>query len=288
VTSTPICIGGNTTFTVAASGDNNLQYQWQIDNSGFVNLTNDATYSGVNTTTLTVTNAPLSIAGKSFRVLVHGDATLDVASAIVQLPIDPQLCNDPPVIIPETLTPNIGGQVSLNLLALISDPDDNLDLTTLEIISQPSSGATAVIDSDYNLIITYTGKPFSGEEKVVIQVCDLLGSCTQQEITINVVGDITVFNAISPNGDDYNTFFVLENIEAIGDTRDNRVTIYNRWGDKVFEIEDYDNATRVFRGLNNNGNELASGVYFYKIEFYPPANGNKKDNKTGYLTLKRN
>ncbi len=65
-------------------------------------------------------------------------------------------------------------------------------------------------------------------------------------------------------------------------TRSNKVTIYNRWGDEVFSVSNYNNDTHAFRGQNNKGNDLPSGTYFYKIEF----NANRKM-MTGYVTLRR-
>ncbi|MBX2964150.1 MAG: gliding motility-associated C-terminal domain-containing protein [Cyclobacteriaceae bacterium] len=65
-------------------------------------------------------------------------------------------------------------------------------------------------------------------------------------------------------------------------TQQNRVSIYNRWGDLIFDIENYDNDTRVFAGLSNSGSELPSGTYYYKIEF---TSGQPTIN--GFLSLKR-
>ena len=52
----------------------------------------------------------------------------------------------------------------------------------------------------------------------------------------------------------------------------------------MFEIENYDNQQRVFRGKTNIGGEkdLVNGVYFYTLE-------TRKDGKklNGYLALKR-
>ena len=95
-----------------------------------------------------------------------------------------------------------------------------------------------------------------------------------------IPGAIEVFNGISPNGDGLNDFFEIRNIAAL--EPNNTVSIYSRWGDKVFEVENYDNDQKRFIGLNDNGNELTSGVYFYKVKF---ASGKKEI--TGYLTIKR-
>jgi gliding motility-associated-like protein len=60
------------------------------------------------------------------------------------------------------------------------------------------------------------------------------------------------------------------------------VSLFNRWGDVVFETEDYNNKDRVFRGLNKNGDELPTDNYFYKIEFQ-----GGRPTATGYISLKR-
>jgi gliding motility-associated-like protein len=100
-------------------------------------------------------------------------------------------------------------------------------------------------------------------------------------LTINVVGDLVIYTGISPNGDLFNEKWIIQNIDLLPDTRKNKVSIYNRWGDLIFEVDNYDNDTSVFNGVNKNGNEVSSGVYFYKIEFT-----SGKGQLTGYLTVK--
>ncbi|HET9054439.1 MAG TPA: gliding motility-associated C-terminal domain-containing protein, partial [Cyclobacteriaceae bacterium] len=96
------------------------------------------------------------------------------------------------------------------------------------------------------------------------------------------IGNINIYNAVSPNGDGMNEIFVIQNIGLLPDTQNNRVTIFNRWGDVVFEISNYNNDDRSFTGLNKSGNALPPGTYFYRIEF----SGGRKT-QTGYLSLKR-
>lgn len=95
-------------------------------------------------------------------------------------------------------------------------------------------------------------------------------------------GELEFFTGLSPNGDGKNDSFRILNIELRTDTQKNKVTIFNRWGDVVFEITDYNNSNRVFKGVTNDGKELATGTYFYKIEFI-----GGRERETGYLTLKR-
>lgn len=191
--------------------------------------------------------------------------------------------NAAPVIQSAPVTTFIGSRVVINLLDIISDEDGNLDLSTLRIINnQTQQGVATQIDNQYNLIVDYSGRGFTGTDILTIEVCDLLNACTQQQLTINVIGDVVVYNAMSPNGDGLNDTFIIQYIDLIEEIRENKVTIYNRWGDVVFEVENYDNVNRVFTGLNKNGNVLPAGNYFYKIEFKSGLNA-----KTGFISLKR-
>lgn len=174
------------------------------------------------------------------------------------------------------------GTITVSLTALISDPENNLDFSTLTIVSQPISGARATIEPVNNLVLDYSGISFSGTDQLTIGICDQLAACSQKELSIEVVGEITVFNAISPNGDSKNPTIYIKNIEILKDTKENKVTIFNRWGDVVFEAENYDNVNQVFNGMNKSGNELPSGSYYYQIKF---ASG--KEMKTGFLALKK-
>ena len=144
------------------------------------------------------------------------------------------------------------------------------------------SNDSASINASSELILDYGGILFTGTDQVTIEVCDLVSVCTQQDLTIEVIGDIEVYNAVSPNNDDLNDILHIRYIGDLPETQNNHVTIYNRWGDVVFEISNYNNTDRVFRGKSDSGKDLPAGTYFYRIEF---ASGRKE--KTGYLSLKR-
>jgi gliding motility-associated-like protein len=180
------------------------------------------------------------------------------------------------------VTTTIQSTVTIDLTALTSDVDNNIDLSTLQVLEQPASGAMASIDAGFNLVVDYSGLDFAGTDQVTIQVCDVSAACSQEVITIEVAGDITVFNALSPNGDTLNEVFIIQYIDLLPETKKNKVTIFNRWGDIVFSVDNYDNQSRVFRGLNKNGDELPTGTYFYKLEFPGGAPA-----KTGFISLRK-
>ncbi|HQQ96158.1 MAG TPA: FG-GAP-like repeat-containing protein [Cyclobacteriaceae bacterium] len=190
-------------------------------------------------------------------------------------------CNQSPQGTTTSLTTTIDVPVSTDLLNLFKDPDNNLDLNTFTIVAPPLSGAKASISAGI-LSIDYTGISFAGTDEITISVCDLAGACIQQKITIEVAGEIIVYTGISPDGNGKNDNWIIKYIDLLPDTKENHVTVYNRWGDAVFEVDNYNNTSRVFAGVGKNGSELGTGTYFYKIEF---SSGRKT--LTGYLSLKR-
>jgi gliding motility-associated-like protein len=238
------------------------------------------TWSNGQTTQQITTIEP----GKYSVVVKEASGCVSVAADTVQVvnSTSPLCINNPPAINSASAITTIGGSVSIDLAPLLSDPDNNLNFTSLLIVGNGTSkGGTTSLDG-LTLEINYNDLKFAGEDNVTIRICDLLNVCSEQVLTIEVIGDINVFNGISPNGDDKNDKWIIEYIDLFPDTQKNRVTIYNRWGDVVWEASDYDNSSVVFIGHNKNGNELSTGSYFYKIEFT-----GGRDAITGYLSLKR-
>jgi gliding motility-associated-like protein len=101
-------------------------------------------------------------------------------------------------------------------------------------------------------------------------------------VTLAIASEgVVVFNAISPNSDDdINNHIRIENLVST-----DVVSIYNRWGDMVFEMKNYDNedVSKRFNGTSNVGGtkDLPTGTYFYVIR------RKKGDPVSGYLSLRR-
>ncbi len=91
-------------------------------------------------------------------------------------------------------------------------------------------------------------------------ICNELGCDTATvSIYIDCEGEIVVFTAVSPNGDGVNDFFHIGGIDAFPD---NRLCIFNRWGNQVLLREGYNNE---FDGRWEN-KDLPDGTYFYILE----------------------
>jgi gliding motility-associated-like protein len=172
--------------------------------------------------------------------------------------------NSPPVIDTVNITPTVGStEITIDLTTIISDPNGNIDFSTITVVTQPISGAVASIDASGVLTIDYRGITFTGTDRLEVQVCDLVGVCTIETITIpnvevgGVNPPITVFNGVSPNGDGFNDFLEIENIEFYPD---NTVIILNRWGAEIERFQGYNNQDIIFDNAN-----LPSGTYYYHI-----------------------
>ena len=80
----------------------------------------------------------------------------------------------------------------------------------------------------------------------------------------------------SPDGDNKNDLWVIKGL-PVG--VDNTVTVFNRWGNKVYQKTNYDNSWNGFPNVGGTlGNEkLPHGTYYYIIEFktgdFKPLNG---------------
>ena len=103
-------------------------------------------------------------------------------------------------------------------------------------------------------------------------------------VTLGILAEnqsIVVFNAISPNPDDeINNYIHIDNL-----VESDVVSIYNRWGDLVFEMKNYDNddVAKRFNGKSNVGGskDLPTGNYFYVIR------RKAGEAVSGYLSLRR-
>jgi gliding motility-associated-like protein len=125
--------------------------------------------------------------------------------------------------------------------------------------------------------------PLTQDTKFTVTITDVLTGCSaSKEVTIAVEQDIEalldIFNGISPNGDGINDTWVIEGIEKFPD---NDVMIFNRWGDKIIDIQNYNNTSAVWKGTNKNNKLVPDGTYYYIIKI-------NKVNKTftGFLDVK--
>jgi gliding motility-associated-like protein len=86
------------------------------------------------------------------------------------------------------------------------------------------------------------------------------GCASSDQVTVTVRPAIRIPNAFTPNGDGRDDTWQIEFIEQYPD---NTVTVFNRWGNKIFSAENYSRANE-WRG-DINGQPAPVGTYYYVV-----------------------
>lgn len=98
-----------------------------------------------------------------------------------------------------------------------------------------------------------------------VRIVGASGCFYEQLITVGIDSDeeckLKFYSGLTPNGDGDNDVWYVDNIENYPV---NNVKIFNRWGDLVWEQENYSNEEdKIWKGTNKNGKDLPDGTYFY-------------------------
>jgi gliding motility-associated-like protein len=136
----------------------------------------------------------------------------------------------------------------------LSSPKDQLVQWKWNLSDEDS----LIYDKGDNIIQKYLK---GGKKNIVLTIQDQNGCSDQDFHTLDVSDDYDVPNVITPNGDGVNDELVL--FDEIFTSYS--VSIFNRWGNKVFSTFNQ-KGVFVWDGLDNNQRKLEDGVYFFKLE----------------------
>ncbi|MDO5981365.1 gliding motility-associated C-terminal domain-containing protein [Flavivirga spongiicola] len=198
---------------------------------------------GANTVTLTVTDS-------------NGNSQIGTATVTVE-----------DTTVPIVVTQDITVQLDADGQATISAQD----------IDNGSSDSCSGIDS-ISLDITSFNCPALGDVTVTLTVTDNSGNSATETATVTIESidennnnvsdnceslEVIVPGGFSPNGDSIKDIWIIENIE---DFPNNNVQVFNRWGELVFEANNYQNNWNGVSNKAGNGNKkLPVGAYLYII-----------------------
>jgi gliding motility-associated-like protein len=184
----------------------------------------------------------------------------------------------------DTASTSVNYAIEINVLA--NDiPRNNLNPTTLKIVSQPKNGSAVVVADS---LISYTpNQYYVGSDDFVYSICDYLKDCDEATVLV-MINDVPLFipEAFSPNGDGINDLF---EIKGLAKYKSVQIEIFNRWGNVVYQSDNYGegngkagfwDGTGQSRGGNNTG-PVPTGSYYYVLK---PAGG---ENISGSIYLDR-
>lgn len=161
---------------------------------------------------------------------------------------------------------------------LVADPQTALRVIRWDENEQQWVDEGGIVDTENKTVTTPTNLNSYG--------IFTLGRIEDEETPMD---NVEIYNVVTPNDDDRNDYFYIEGIENL---TNNTMQIFNRWGVKVFETDDYDTYGNVFRGFSegrvtiDKGEQLPTGTYFYILSYDRVVDGTVKPLQlSGYLYL---
>lgn len=84
-----VCEKDNLSFTIVASGDTGLTYQWQEDQgSGFADIVDNSTFSGSNMAILSISEANAGLSGYQYQCVVSSDNAESIPSSQATITVE--------------------------------------------------------------------------------------------------------------------------------------------------------------------------------------------------------
>ncbi|WPV00721.1 LamG-like jellyroll fold domain-containing protein [Mucilaginibacter sp. cycad4] len=156
------------------------------------------------------------------------------------------------------------------------------DWSSFNELNDYSYLAKDVMKENNHITVYYKGQLIYGTEpsagSMSLKSAPVAVAPPQREISNE---GIIVHQGLSPNGDGINDVLIIDGLTAYPD---NRLTIMNRSGVKIFETKGYDNSSKVFDGHSSISGALQQpGTYFYTLEY---KKGEENKHKTGFIIIK--
>ncbi|MBL7910281.1 MAG: gliding motility-associated C-terminal domain-containing protein [Bacteroidia bacterium] len=91
--------------------------------------------------------------------------------------------------------------------------------------------------------------------------------------------DLFIPDGFTPDGDGKNDVFFIKGLNG----RPVKLTVFNRWGNKIYENGEYDNVWNAYPNVSNTlgNNKVPQGTYYYIIEFID----GDKETRTGFVVI---
>ena len=186
----------------------------------------------------------------------------DVGMVVINVVAEPQA----PAAVDDEASTLAGEEIIITVL----DNDSFEANYTVKIIELPDVG-TLVLNDDNTFTYTPPDEDYSGTVTFTYELCNAVsGLCDVATVTLQVEAipecELTIFAAISPNGDNKNDRWEIENMECAG-YEVNALYVYNRWGNIVYEAENYGANGNWWDGTNQKtGKAVPDGTYYYILK----------------------
>ncbi|MEO1258363.1 MAG: gliding motility-associated C-terminal domain-containing protein [Bacteroidota bacterium] len=176
---------------------------------------------------------------------------------------DPCFNAPPPIAVDDAATTPLNTLVNIDILANDTlGPCPDYTLTVLDLNTGGDGPYNGLTVTNPNQTVDYLpDTDFCGLDSFEYVLCNPNG-CDTATVLVEILcfqsDTIIIYNGFSPNDDGINETFTIENIEKFPDSD---LSIYNRWGNLVFNTVGYQND---WGGLYE-GRPLPDGTYFYYL-----------------------
>ncbi len=290
--------GNNCTFTTPSTPVNIGEYIWTVS---AVDTTNNLTSAGTIKDTVTILDPykVIDLTKRISQVAMNPDGSFNVEFNFVVSNNSGQILND--IVLKDNLTNVFGNNVQFTVLSvrntgylnvnpkyngvtdinlvnnnviLLNNKQDTVLLTLLvkgtRIDGNYSNSASATVNTNYGAFTVISNDPISNPNN------------TNNRLATNFVIpklDVIVAGGFSPNNDGIDDTWIIERPYGTKIA----VRVFNRWGNEVFQSEDYMNDWRGRGERSFLGTEVPGGTYFYAI--IVTTNDNKTYKLSGSLTI---
>ncbi len=190
--------------------------------------------------------------------------------------------NDGPVALNDTLSVLRHTVSKSNVLINDYDVEGDSIIVNTQLKSSPIHGQASLTSDG---VVTYTSdRYYRGMDSLVYEICDMgtPSGCSRATVFYDITDlPLRIYEGISPNGDGVNDYWRMDGIDYYPG---NIVRVFDRYNNLVYEMTDYNNEDRVWRGEANRGmfrGKLPDGVYFYYIRV-----SNDIPSLSGFVVLK--
>ena len=116
-----------------------------------------------------------------------------------------------------------------------------------------------------------------GDYNVTLYINSGFGCTSEITHTVTIDDDLVFPNVITPNGDNLNDVFAIQNLstdinlEDPDQYRSNELFVYDRWGKLVYKAKNYDTIAKdgqIIRGTQYfDASGLPDGIYYYSFHY---------------------
>jgi gliding motility-associated-like protein len=217
----------------------------------------------------------------TFRVCDNGTPSM-CSEVIVRIVVTP--VNDAPVAVNDFITAQSFVRTEpVNILANDRDVENNPLVLTTTQLAGPYFGTVTM---NANGLFTYKSiLGYIGPDSLRYEVCDTgtPSLCDVGVVFIEVgPAPFKIYEGLSPNGDGLNDYWRIDGIEVYPN---NRVKIFDRYNNLVFETTGYNNEGNSWRGQVNHGlmsGSVTEGTYYYALDL-----GDGSEILSGFIVLKK-